>query len=120
MANTETLIAQACSAFNRRNTDAAPALMSENVSWPGAPGGGRVDGKEEIRAYWTRQWQEFAPHVEPMEVIDREGGGTHVRVHQLVNSLGGDLLSDGDVRHIYTIANSLIERMDLGDSVVAR
>jgi hypothetical protein len=35
---------------------------------------------EEIRAYWTRQWQEFDPRPEPMEVIDREGGQTQVKV----------------------------------------
>jgi hypothetical protein len=58
MANTQTLIAQAYSAFNQRNLDDALALMSESVSWPKASEGGRVVGKEEIRAYWTRQWQE--------------------------------------------------------------
>jgi hypothetical protein len=36
----------------------------------------------------TRQWQEFDPHAEPIEVIDREGGKTDVKVHQLVKSLG--------------------------------
>ena len=116
MANTKTLIAQAYSAFNQRNVDGALALMSENVSWPKASEGGRVVGKEEIRAYWTRQWQEFDPHVEPIEVIDREGGKTDVKVHQLVKSLGGDVLSDSEVWHVYTIANGLIERMDLNES----
>ena len=117
MANTQTLIAQAYSAFNQRNVDGALALMRDNVSWPKASEGGRVVGKEQIRAYWTRQWQEFDPHVEPMEVIDREGGKTDVKVHQLVKSLGGDVLSDSEVWHIYTIANGLIERMDLEESV---
>jgi hypothetical protein len=116
MANTQTLIAQAYSAFNQRNMDGALALMSETVSWPKASEGGRVIGKEQIRAYWTRQWQEFDPHVEPMEVIDRGGGKTEVRVHQLVKSLGGEVLSDSEVRHVYTIANGLIERMDLEES----
>ena len=116
MANTQTLIAQPYSAFNQRNVDGALALMSENVSWPKASEGGRVVGKEEIRAYWTRQWQEFDPHVEPIEVIDREGGKTHVKVRQLVKSLGGDVLSDSEVWHVYTIANGLIERMDLKES----
>ena len=51
MANTQTLIAQAYSAFNRRDIDSALALMSENVSWAKASEGGRVIGKEEIRAY---------------------------------------------------------------------
>ncbi|MGA3048090.1 MAG: nuclear transport factor 2 family protein [Terracidiphilus sp.] len=114
MANTKILIAQAYSAFNQRNIDGALALMSDDVSWPKASEGGRVVGKKEIRAYWTRQWKEFDPHVEPVEVIDREDGKTQVRVHQLVKSLGGDVLSDSEVWHLYTIANGLIERMDVG------
>jgi hypothetical protein len=114
MTNTQALIAEAYSAFNQRNIDGALALMSENVSWPKASEGGRVAGKEEIRAYWTRQWKEFDPYVEPIEVIDRGAGRVDVRVHQLVKTLGGDVLSDSEVWHSYTIANDLIERMDLG------
>jgi hypothetical protein len=119
MANTHTLIAQAYSAFNDRDIDSALALMSENVSWPKASEGGRVVGKEEVRAYWTRQWQQFDPHVEPIEVIDREGGKTHVKVHQLVKSLGGDVLSDSEVWHVHTIVDGLIERMDLKETEVS-
>ena len=116
MSNTQRLIAQAYSAFNHRDIDSALALMSENVSWPKASEGGRVVGKEEIRSYWTRQWKEFDPHVEPLEVIDQEGGITEVKVHQLVKSLAGDVLSDSEVWHVHTIANGLIERMDLKES----
>ena len=116
MANTRTIIADAYSAFNRRDVDGALGLMSEDVSWPKASEGGRVEGKEEIRAYWTRQWAEFDPHVEPIEVIEREGGKTEVKVHQLVKSLGGDVLSDSEVWHVHTLANDLIERMDLKES----
>ena len=107
MPNTRTLIAQAYSAFNRRDIDAALALMSESVSWPKASKGGRVVGRAEIRAYWTRQWQQFDPNVEPLEIIEQEGGIARVKVHQLVKSLGGDVLSDGVVWHVYTIANGL-------------
>jgi hypothetical protein len=116
MANAQRLIAEAYSAFNRRDIDSALALMSENVSWPKASEGGRVVGKEEIRSYWTRQWKQFDPHVEPIEVIDRGAGKIDVRVHQLVKSLGGDVLSDNEVGHVYTIANGLIERMDIEES----
>lgn len=117
MAMTQTLIAQAYSAFNDRDIDSALALMSEDISWPKASEGGRVVGKEEIRAYWTRQWQEFDPHVEPIEVIDREGGKADVRVHQLVKSLSGDVLFEGEVWHVHTIVDGLIERMDLKENV---
>ncbi len=113
MANTQTLIAEVYPAFNQRNINGAFALMSESVSWPKASEGGRVVGKAEIRAYWTRQWKEFDPHVEPIEVIDRGAGKIDVRVHQLVKSLGGDVLSNSEVWHAYIIADGLIERMDL-------
>ncbi len=116
MGNTQTLIAQAYSAFNHRDIDSALALMSEDVSWPRASEGGRVVGKEEIRAYWTRQWQEFDPHVEPIEVVDREGGKAEVKVHQIVKSLGGDALLDTEVWHVHTILDGLIERMDIREN----
>jgi hypothetical protein len=92
MGNTQKLIEQAYSAFNNRDIDSAMALMSENVSWPKASEGGRVVGKGEIRSYWTRQWQEFDPHVEPLEFVDQVGSQTHVRVHQLVKSRGRSML----------------------------
>lgn len=114
--NTDSLIAHIYSAFNQRDIDGALAFMSETVSWPKASEGGRVVGKQEIRAYWTRQWKEFDPHVDPLEITDDEKGRTHVRVHQLVKTLSGDILSDSEVWHIYTIANGLIERMDLGQA----
>jgi hypothetical protein len=116
MANTKNLIDEAYAAFNDRDIDGALALMNEDVSWPKASEGGRVVGKEEIRAYWTRQWQEFDPHVEPVEVIHRGDRKVDVRVHQLVKSLGGDVLSDSEVWHLLTIQNGRIERMDLKDS----
>jgi hypothetical protein len=87
--------------------------MTETVSWPKASEGGRVVGKEEIRAYWTRQWEEFDPRVEPIELIDDARGKIEVRVRQLVKSLQGNVLSDSEVWHVYTIANGLIDRMDL-------
>ena len=115
MANTQTLITAVYSAFNRRDIDGALARMSESVNWPKASEGGRVVGKDAVRAYWSRQWKEFDPHVEPIETIDRGAGRIDLRVHQLVKSLGGDVLSDSEVWHAYTIADGLIERMDVGE-----
>jgi hypothetical protein len=115
MADIKTVIEQAYSAFNKRDIDGALALMTQDVSWPKASEGGRVVGKEEIRAYWTRQWREFDPHVEPLAMSDENGGKTRVRVHQLVKSLQGDVLSDSEVLHVFTLNNGLIEAMDLGD-----
>ena len=115
MADTSTIIEQAYSAFNKRDIDGALALMTEDVSWPKASEGGKIVGKEEIRAYWIRQWGEFDPHVEPLAITVENGGRTRVRVHQLVKSLEGDVLSDSEVLHVFTVDRGLIAAMNLGD-----
>ncbi len=119
MADTRSIIEQAYSAFNERNIDAALALMTGDVSWPKASEGGKVVGKDAIRAYWTRQWGEFDPHVEPLAITEAEGGKICVRVHQLVKSLQGEVLSDSEVLHVFTVKSGLITAMDLGDEADA-
>ncbi len=119
MANVKTILELAYAAFNKRDIDGALALMTEDVSWPKASEGGRVIGKEEIRAYWTRQWREFDGNVEPLEIVGEDGGKVRVRVHQLVKNLQGDVLSDSEVVHVFTVSNGLIAAMDLGDDVDA-
>jgi len=115
MADRKTIIEQAYSAFNQRDIDGALALMAQDVSWPKASEGGKIVGKEEIRAYWTRQWGEFDPHVEPLVITEEDGNKTRVRVHQLVKNLAGDVLSDSEVVHVFTVKSGLIAAMDLGD-----
>jgi hypothetical protein len=115
MTETKSLIEQAYSAFNKRDIDGALALMTKDVSWPRASEGGRIVGKEEIRAYWTRQWDEFDPYVEPLAITEEEGGKIRVRVHQLVKSLQGEVLSDSEVLHVFTVNGGLIAAMDLGN-----
>jgi hypothetical protein len=119
MRDKKTLIEQAYFAFNRRDFDGALALMTEDVSWPKASEGGRAVGKEEIRAYWTRQWAEFDPHVDPLAITEEDGGKVRVRVHQLVKSLQGAVLSDNEVLHVFTMNTGLIAAMDLGDEAGA-
>lgn len=114
MTDTKTLIEQAYYAFNKRDIDGALALMTQDVSWPKASEGGKIAGKEEIRAYWTRQWREFDPHVEPLAITEEDGGKVRVRVRQLVKSLQGEILSDTEVLHIFTVNTGLIAAMDLG------
>jgi len=115
MADTKTLIEQAYSAFNGRDIDGALALMTHDVSWPKASEGGKIVGKEEIRAYWTRQWSEFDPHVEPLAITNEDADRVLVRVHQVVKSLQGEILSDSEVLHVFTINSGLILAMNLGN-----
>lgn len=115
MAAMNPLLLQAYAAFNQRDTDRALALMTPDVRWPKASEGGSVIGKDEVRAYWLRQWQEFDPSVEPVAMTVREDGSVLVHVRQVVKSLHGDLLFDGDVLHVFAMRDGLIAAMELGD-----
>lgn len=113
MRSNRELLTEAYSAFNRRDTEAVVALMRPDVDWPNAMEGIRAVGIDEVRAYWTRQWKQFDPHVEPLHFVDEKTGTTAVEVHQVVRDLDGQLLLDQVVQHVYQIEDGLIVRMDI-------
>ena len=108
------LLRAAYAAFNARDVDAALALMTSDVAWPKAFKGGFVRGPEEVRAYWTEQWSEINPHVEPVAFHPEEAGQVLVEVHQVVRDLVGAVLADEHVGHRFTIAHGLIQAMEVG------
>jgi hypothetical protein len=103
----------AYTAFNARDIDAALALMTADVTWPKAFKGGFVRGPEEIRAYWTEQWSEIDPHVEPVAFHPEDAGQVLVDVHQVVRDLAGAVLADEHVGHRFTIEHGLIQSMEV-------
>ncbi len=109
----EGLIKKAYSAFNSRDIDAALSTFHSEVEWPKAFEGGYVSGHDEVRKYWTRQWTEINPNVEPIGFIERPNGTVEVLVLQKVKDLKGDIIFDGKVKHIITIQDDLFRRMDI-------
>ncbi len=107
------LIKKAYSAFNSRDIDFALYPFHSEVEWPKAFEGGYVCGHEDVRKYWTRQWTEINPNVEPIGFIERTNGTFEVSVLQKVKDLKGDLIFDGIVKHIITIQDDLFRRMDI-------
>ena len=107
------LLRTAYAAFNARDTAAALATMTPDVAWPRAFKGGFVEGHAPVRAYWTEQWSEIDPHVEPVAFHPEEGGCILVEVHQVVRDLAGAVLADGHVGHRFTMAQGLIQRMEV-------
>lgn len=111
---TETeLLRAAYLAFNARDIDTALTVMATDVAWPRAFKGGFVCGPEAIRTYWTEQWNEVNPTVEPTAFYQKEDGRILVDVHQVVRDLAGAVLADEHVGHCFTIENGLIQRMEL-------
>ncbi|HEY9623961.1 MAG TPA: nuclear transport factor 2 family protein [Crinalium sp.] len=107
------LLRAAYAAFNARDIDAALALMTPDVHWPRAFKGGFVLGPEAVRAYWTEQWSEINPHVEPVAFHAEDSGQVLVEVHQVVRDLAGAVLADEHVGHRFTIENGLIQAMEV-------
>lgn len=107
------LIKKAYTAFNTRDINTALSTFHVDVHWPKAFEGGYVIGHDEIRKYWTRQWSEINPKVDVSKIEKRPDGTIEVSVHQLVKDLQGSILFDGMIKHIYTIKDGLLLKMDI-------
>ena len=107
------LLRAAYAAFNARDIDAALSLMAPDVAWPRAFKGGFVHGPEEVRAYWTEQWGEIDPHVEPLAFHSEGGGHVLLEVRQVVRDLAGSVLADERVGHRFTLERGLIQCMEV-------
>ena len=107
------LLRAAYAAFNARDIDAALATMTPDVTWPKAFKGGFARGPAEVRAYWTEQWSEIDPHVEPASFHPKGVGRVVVDVHQVVRDLAGVVVADEHVGHLFTIESGLIQAMEV-------
>ena len=113
MLENQELIKNAYAGFNSRNADAVLSVMHPNIHWPKAFEGGYVIGRNAVKEYWTRQWSEINPIVEPLIISTCADGKTQVEVYQLVKDLEGKILFDGKVKHIYVIKDGLLQHMDI-------
>lgn len=102
-------------AFNARDIDAALAALHPQVDWPNGMEGGRLRGRDRVRAYWARQWSLIDPRVVPLRFEQDGAGRIMVDVHQIVRDLAGNTLSDRIVQHVYTIRDGLVEHMEIRD-----
>lgn len=116
----EKILRQAYEAFNTRDIDGALSVMTKDVTWPRAFKGGFVEGPDEVRAYWSEQWSEINPTVEPISFQLLEDSRDAVRkvlvtVHQVVRDLTPEatVLVDVNVDHQFTIVGCLIKGMDV-------
>jgi nuclear transport factor 2 (NTF2) superfamily protein len=104
-------------AFNARDIDTVLAAMTDDVDWPNAWEGGRLRGKDQVRDYWTRQWAEIDPRVEPTAFRALRDGRISVEVDQVVRDKSGALLGANNVRHQYTFRGGLVARMEVEPEV---
>lgn len=100
-------------AFNRREIDTVLDSFHPDIKWPNGWEGGYVFGHNGVRDYWTRQWREIDPHVQPVRITEIEDGLVQVEVQQTVKDLSGNLLMEGMVKHVYTFEDGLVKTMEI-------
>ena len=113
MSDAHTRLTDIYAAFNRRDIPAILTELTPGVRWPKGFEGGHVRGREEVSAYWTRQWSEIDPTVEPEAFATEPGGRVAVTVHQTVRDLAGATLVDETVTHVYRFDDGLVDEMEI-------
>lgn len=99
--------------FNDRNLDAAIENLAPGVDWPNGMEGGRMEGRDAVRAYWTKQWSEVDSRAEPVEITFDPDGKARVRVDLLVRSPDGKILVNRQAEHVYEFSGPFIARMTI-------
>lgn len=109
--------------FNARDIDGVLSMLVEDVVWANGMDGGHVEGREAVRAYWTRQWAIVSPRVEPVSFTEAADGSIVARVLQSVRDLEGKPLRDQThglrdktVGHVFRLRNGKVARFDIQDA----
>jgi ketosteroid isomerase-like protein len=102
-------------AFNQQDIDAVLERVAPDVVWANGMEGGHVLGADALRAYWARQFDPLRSTVEPKEMTVEAGGRVRIVVHQIVRSLDGRVLTDGEVIHLVRFDGGAITRFDTDD-----
>lgn len=98
-------------AFNERDMEALLEHLAPGVEWPDVVGGARVSGRDAVRAYWQKQWQEIDPTVEPVRIDIAADGTARVLVDLLVRTLAGEVVQNRRVEQIFTFEGTFISHM---------
>ena len=101
-------------AFNDRDLDGVTAAMAADVDWPNGWEGGRLVGRDSVRAYWERQWAQVRIMTVVRRVSERADETVEAKVRLVVRDPAGAVLSRSDAVHVYTFTGDLVQRMTAG------
>lgn len=103
-------------AFNRQEVETIISLMRPDVTWANGMEGGFVYGRDNVREYWRKQFEVIRGRLKPLEYETGENNRDIVTVHLVVRDLGGNLLLEKTVRHVFTIEDGLISLFEIEDT----
>lgn len=101
--------------FNDHRIEPVIESMTENVKWANGMEGGFVYGREGVRSYWTKQFEQIHSRVKPLK-IETDQDTVKIKVHQVVRDLNGNLLSDTIIDHVFHMQNGQVAEFDIVNS----
>jgi hypothetical protein len=116
MGDRKALLRRLYSAFNDGDVEALIKGMHPDVDWPNFLEGGRVHGRDALRAYWTHQFSIVKPESTPIEMRELPGDRVFVRLHHFIKAMeGGGVWTDDLTTNTFTFDGDLIIRMEWGE-----
>ncbi|GAA3813881.1 hypothetical protein GCM10022403_054390 [Streptomyces coacervatus] len=115
-ATREAVLRRMYEAFSTDERDAfVLPCLAPDVDWPNVLDGVRLHGREEVRAYWARQFAAGHPLVRLEGLrLDGDGEGVVVTVRPGLRDASGDRWAEGTVEHVYRFGgDGLVTRMDV-------
>lgn len=116
MPDRKALLLRLYKAFNDKDVGTLVEAMHPDVDWPNFLEGGRIVGREALRAYWTEQFAMVAPEASPIEMRELPDERVFVRLHYVIKALeGGGVWNDEITTNLFTFEDDLVRRMDWGE-----
>jgi limonene-1,2-epoxide hydrolase len=111
----EALLRRMYEVFSTDERDAfVPHCLAPDVDWPNVLDGVRLHGRDEVRAYWARQFAAGHPLVRLEGLrLDADGEAVVATVRQGMRDSAGEHWA-GTVEHVYRFGgDGLVRRMDV-------
>lgn len=109
----QALLAPFYDAYNRRDIVALSPMMTPDVDWPDQSEGGRLTGPAALAAYWARNDLSIQVELAPYAYSLSPDGRLIADLVFSIHNRRGQLWSETTVRHLFTLRDGLIARMDI-------
>jgi ketosteroid isomerase-like protein len=113
MDDAQALLTRLYDAYNRRDFADFSAMLAPDVDWPNLIEGGRLVGRDALRDYWLENDKSITVDSAPVDFIPLADNQIAVDVNQIVRNLAGQVWSDSCVRHVFTLRDGAVARLDV-------
>jgi ketosteroid isomerase-like protein len=99
-------------AINGQDLESAAALLHPDVDWQDVFNGGRLRGRDAVRAYWDQVFGQIALTAAALDMKPEGDDRLVMTALYTVHQRSGKLWGEGIISHIFTFRDGLISGMD--------